>query len=146
MSIASLSTSTYPLSNIRNRGENGRIDGRTAAAKAMGYSAASHKLGPKANQGAINEKLRALDRTSKPCRKWQKTGFKIRSFTGKVWEVPTWRTPNAKAFGISMDGRYGTSHDLSKGHSSSNIGSDKSPACENPDLVSSPAPAAQTPA
>lgn len=135
-----------PWSNLNYRGENGRIDGRTAAAKAMGYTAASHKLGPKANQGVINEKLRALDRTGKPCRKWQKTGFKIKSFTGKIWEVPTWRTTNAKAFGSTTENRPGTSHDLSKGNSSSNIGSDKSPACEKPEPVSSPAPAAQTPA
>src|SRR5579875_2574532 len=53
-------------------GENGRLDGRTAAAKAAGFIAGAHKLGPKANQGAINEKLRALDRTNKPCRKCQR--------------------------------------------------------------------------
>ncbi|KAL9637295.1 MAG: hypothetical protein Q9164_002282 [Protoblastenia rupestris] len=119
-------------------GENGRIDGRTAAAKAMGYNPAVHKLGPKANQGVINEKLRALDRTGKPCRRWQKTGFKLKSFTGKVWEVPTWRTPQVRSFGETADSRDGSSNDLSKENSSSNVGSDKSPAVENPDVVSSP--------
>lgn len=50
------------------------------------------KLGPKANMGIINQNLRALDRTGKfKCRKWQKKGFKIRSFTGVVWEVPSYK-------------------------------------------------------
>lgn len=53
----------------------------------------AHKLGPKANQGAINAGLRALDRTGKPCRKWERKGFSVKSFTGVVWEVPTWRAP-----------------------------------------------------
>lgn len=52
------------------------------------------KLGPKANQGAINAGLRALDRTGKfKCRKWEKKGFKLRSFTGVVWDVPSWKPP-----------------------------------------------------
>ncbi|KAF2017515.1 hypothetical protein BU24DRAFT_151956 [Aaosphaeria arxii CBS 175.79] len=51
------------------------------------------KLGPKANQGAINAGLRALDRTGKPTRKWEKKGFQLRSFTGVSWDVPTWRAP-----------------------------------------------------
>ncbi|RAL64062.1 hypothetical protein DID88_003250 [Monilinia fructigena] len=37
-----------------------------------------HKLGPKANQGAINAGLRALDRSGKPCRKWEKRSFIIK--------------------------------------------------------------------
>ncbi|KAF2006489.1 DUF1711-domain-containing protein [Amniculicola lignicola CBS 123094] len=56
-----------------------------------------HKLGPKANQGAINAGLRALDRTGKPCRKWEKRGLKLRSFTGVQWDVPTWRAPKRSA-------------------------------------------------
>lgn len=51
------------------------------------------KLGPKANQGAINAGLRALDRSGKPCRKWERRGFQIKSFTGVQWMVPTWRAP-----------------------------------------------------
>ncbi|KAK2796831.1 hypothetical protein FQN50_009392 [Emmonsiellopsis sp. PD_5] len=54
---------------------------------------ASHKLGPKANQGAINAGLRALDRTGKPCRKWERKSFKLKSFTGVIWQVPTWSAP-----------------------------------------------------
>lgn len=53
------------------------------------------KLGPKANQGAINAGLRALDRTGKfKCRKWEKKGFKLRSFTGVVWDVSSWKAPS----------------------------------------------------
>ncbi|PSN71765.1 hypothetical protein BS50DRAFT_629898 [Corynespora cassiicola Philippines] len=55
------------------------------------------KLGPKANQGAINAGLRALDRTGKKCRKWEKKGFQLRSFTGVSWAVPTWRAPKRSA-------------------------------------------------
>lgn len=55
------------------------------------------KLGPKANMGAINAGLRALDRTGKPCRKWEKKGFQLRSFTGVAWDVPTWRAPKKAA-------------------------------------------------
>ncbi|KAF9882116.1 hypothetical protein CkaCkLH20_00152 [Colletotrichum karsti] len=55
--------------------------------------AAGHKLGPKANMGAINAGLRALDRSGKPCRRWAKGGFTLKSFTGIVWEVPRWTAP-----------------------------------------------------
>ncbi|OAQ82726.1 hypothetical protein VFPFJ_08529 [Purpureocillium lilacinum] len=56
----------------------------------------AHKLGPKANQGAINAGLRALDRSGKPCRKWARGGFKLKSFTGVVWDVPRWTAPPKK--------------------------------------------------
>ncbi|KIY02366.1 uncharacterized protein Z520_02504 [Fonsecaea multimorphosa CBS 102226] len=52
---------------------------------------AGHKLGPKANQGAINAGLRALDRSGAPCRKWSKKPFTLKSFTGVVWELASWR-------------------------------------------------------
>ncbi|KAK3945834.1 INO80 complex, subunit Ies4 [Diplogelasinospora grovesii] len=58
-----------------------------------GGGAAAYKLGPKANQGAINAGLRALDRSGKPCRKWSKGGFTLKSFTGVVWEIPRWTAP-----------------------------------------------------
>ncbi|KAJ6015810.1 hypothetical protein N7540_010401 [Penicillium herquei] len=54
--------------------------------------AAGHRLGPKANTGAINAGLRALDRTGAPCRKWDRQPFKLRSFTGVAWELPAWHT------------------------------------------------------
>lgn len=52
-----------------------------------------HKLGPKANLGAINAGLRALDRSGKPCRRWTKGGFTLKTFTGVVWGVPRWTAP-----------------------------------------------------
>ncbi|KAI8953550.1 INO80 complex, subunit Ies4 [Xylaria longipes] len=55
---------------------------------------AYHKLGPKANQGAINAGLRALDRSGAPCRKWTKGGFRLKSFTGVLWEIPRWTAPS----------------------------------------------------
>ncbi|GBF60590.1 INO80 complex subunit [Trichophyton mentagrophytes] len=52
-----------------------------------------HRLGPKANQGAINACLRALDRSGKPCRKWERKSFQLKSFTGVIWQVPSWGAP-----------------------------------------------------
>ncbi|KAF3390702.1 INO80 complex subunit 4 [Talaromyces pinophilus] len=52
-----------------------------------------HKLGPKANQGAINAGLRALDRSGTPCRKWERKPFQLKSFTGVVWGLSSWHTP-----------------------------------------------------
>jgi hypothetical protein len=48
------------------------------------------RLGPKANQGAINAGLRALDRSGKPCRKWERKTFTLKSFTGAGWTTPSW--------------------------------------------------------
>ena len=134
----SCQTLNLDFANLLRSGENGRLDGRTAAAKAAGFIASQHKLGPKANQGAINEKLRALDRTLKPCRKWHRTGFKIKSFTGLVWEAPSWNSQQTRFFG-SDGGSQGTSNDMSKDENSSNIGSDNSPAGAPLDAASSPA-------
>ena len=129
----------------------GRPDGRTAAARlAKGTSGpgagTGHKLGPKANQGAINAGLRALDRTGKRCRKWEKTGFHVKSFTGRIWEIPSWKAPTPKAFGSEADSGQGTPNSQSKGNTSSNIGSDKSPAVNPSNIASSPAPGVATPA
>jgi hypothetical protein len=61
------------------------------------------KLGPKANTGAINDKLRALDRTGKPCKRWQKSGFTLKSFTGVTWAVPAWSAPRGGTESASED-------------------------------------------
>ncbi|EFX03669.1 duf1711 domain containing protein [Grosmannia clavigera kw1407] len=58
-----------------------------------GGAGGTHKLGPKASMGAINAGLRALDRSGKPCRKWSKGGFQLKTFTGVVWEIPRWTAP-----------------------------------------------------
>lgn len=58
-----------------------------------GATPASHKLGPKSNQGAINAQLRALDRSGKPCKRWTKASITLKSFTGVQWSLPKWATP-----------------------------------------------------
>jgi hypothetical protein len=60
--------------------------------------AAINKAGPKANLGAINERLRALDRSGAKCRRWEKKGFQVRSFTGVIWQVPTYQPGRGSAF------------------------------------------------
>lgn len=73
-----------------------RLEDGTIDHSAANRGVAGHKLGPKANQGAINAGLRALDRSGKPCRKWAKGGFTLKSFTGVVWEIPRWTAPPKK--------------------------------------------------
>ncbi|KAI4171971.1 MAG: hypothetical protein LQ343_003880 [Gyalolechia ehrenbergii] len=123
-------------------------NGGSAVRGGTGNAAPAHKLGPKANQGAINAGLRALDRTGKPCRKWQKNGFRIRTFTGVSWELPSWRTGSKPLdAGDSPDkASLPTSNSHSKdNNSSSHVGSENSFATPNArikdDLISSPAPA-----
>ncbi|KAF2753114.1 hypothetical protein EJ05DRAFT_542134 [Pseudovirgaria hyperparasitica] len=61
------------------------------------------KLGPKANLGAINAGLRALDRTGKPTRRWTKQPFELKSFTGVKYTVNVWRAPR-KSIVADIDG------------------------------------------
>ncbi|CAD6499469.1 BgTH12-03585 [Blumeria graminis f. sp. triticale] len=68
--------------------EDGTIDHSNATTRAPNGTLI--KLGPKANQGAINAGLRALDRSGKPCRRWGKGNLKLKSFTGVCWEIPRW--------------------------------------------------------
>ncbi|CAK7265465.1 hypothetical protein SEPCBS57363_001597 [Sporothrix epigloea] len=77
-------------------------------------AAAAHKLGPKASMGAINAGLRALDRTGKPCRKWVKGGFQLKSFTGVCWSIPRWRAP-PKLVVSSFDSANGTGEESASG-------------------------------
>ena len=106
---------------------------------------AGHKLGPKANQGAINAGLRALDRSGKPCRKWSKKGFTVKSFTGIAWSLPSWGAPSRQKDDSADHGENETPTSNSENqpaHSSSNVGSDTSRpnnTMEANNLVSSPA-------
>lgn len=106
-----------------------------------------HKLGPKANQGAINAGLRALDRSGKPCRKWSKKPFQLKSFTGIVWDVPSWRgTENLKVNGDQSN----DIRDISQ-QSSSDIKPNESDAAmdstagDQPDTMLMSTPAASSP-
>ncbi|CZR53248.1 related to MUC1 Extracellular alpha-1,4-glucan glucosidase [Phialocephala subalpina] len=121
--------------------EDGTIDHSSTAPRAS--TGAAHKLGPKANQGAINAGLRALDRTGKPCRRWQKGSFKLKSFTGVTWEIPRWTAPPKVTIqGNSEGSASGDSSKENKDNSQmesekSNSGADVEMASN---LVSSPAP------
>ncbi|KAI9925701.1 hypothetical protein ASPWEDRAFT_112810 [Aspergillus wentii DTO 134E9] len=68
-------------------------DGNLDAAKPL---PPGHKLGPKANTGAINAGLRALDRSGAPCRKWQRKPLQLKSFTGIQWQLSTWSLPKSQ--------------------------------------------------
>jgi hypothetical protein len=46
---------------------------------------------PKGN-GTFKTEFRGLDRSGKPCRKWRKGKFKLKSITGVVWEIPGWQS------------------------------------------------------
>lgn len=116
----------------------------------------THKLGPKANQGAINAGLRALDRSGTPCRRWQRKPIQIKSFTGVVWELRSWRAPRPTLPNEdSHESRDVSQPSGSKANDSSTaMESEKSNAGENgagplKDLTpaaSSPVPAALLPA
>jgi len=124
--------------------EDGSIDHSQTAPRAPNGTA--HKLGPKANQGAINAGLRALDRSGKPCRKWQKGSFKVKSFTGVVWELPRWKAPPKPKLETSTEGSS-TGDSSKENKENSQRASEKSEKsgvdvemASNGDLASSPAP------
>lgn len=50
----------------------------------------SSRLGPKSSAGAINENLRNLDRSGKPCRRWHKKHIFIKSLHGYKWRTLSW--------------------------------------------------------
>lgn len=66
---------------------------------------AAQRLGPKANTGAINAGLRALDRTGSACRKWERKPLQLRSFTGIMWQLPSWRTPGMSDSKLGSDSK-----------------------------------------
>ncbi|EMC99169.1 hypothetical protein BAUCODRAFT_31490 [Baudoinia panamericana UAMH 10762] len=87
---------------------------------------APSRLGPKANTGNINANLRALDRSGKPCRRWERKPLHIKSFTGVMWGMPSWKAPqrdNGFAGDVKSDSTG--SSDLKRNDSSA-VGSDRS--------------------
>ena len=115
----------------RTSRDNGAAEGQPTNKATSGTAPVpTHKLGPKANQGAINAGLRALDRTGKPCRKWAKKGFSVTTFTGVKWEIQSWRAPTTKKLDAEGDAEKASipiSNSPSKeNNSSSNLGSEKS--------------------
>ncbi|CAK1357484.1 INO80 complex subunit 4 [Cercospora beticola] len=107
----------------------------------------AHKLGPKANTGAINAGLRALDRTGKPCRRWGKKSLQLKSFTGTTWNLSSWKAPpKDQGFPGDVKSDSASSSDM-KLNQSSAVQSDRSHSHVGEDTVmtgmqSSPAPIA----
>ncbi|KAF1347892.1 INO80 complex, subunit Ies4 [Delphinella strobiligena] len=111
----------------------------------------AHKLGPKANTGAINAGLRALDRSGKPCRKWERRGFTMKSITGIAWSVGSWAAPpKDNTFSGDIKSESSGSSETKNNMESSAVPSERSNS--NVDgygagqLESSPAPVISTPA
>ncbi|KAL8769134.1 MAG: hypothetical protein Q9209_004768 [Squamulea sp. 1 TL-2023] len=128
-----------PKKKIKVNDVNG--DNGGSVTKVASTSIPAHKLGPKANQGAINAGLRALDRTGKPCRKWEKNGFRLKTFTGVTWELPTWRAPPKSLASGDSPGKASlpASNSQSKeNNSSSQVGSDNSAATPIPRIKTQP--------
>ncbi|KAJ5175553.1 uncharacterized protein N7482_001430 [Penicillium canariense] len=80
---------TEPVARVRGR-PGPKKKPRLEEIGELGKVPVAHRLGPKANTGAINAGLRALDRTGAPCRKWERQPLKLRSFTGVMWQLPAW--------------------------------------------------------
>ncbi|KAK5109340.1 hypothetical protein LTR62_007109 [Meristemomyces frigidus] len=89
-------------------------------------TAAAQRLGPKANTGTINANLRALDRTGKHCRRWERKPLQLKSFTGVSWGMSKWSAP-PKEVGFPEDVKSDTngSSDI-KPNDSSAVGSERS--------------------
>lgn len=108
---------------------------------------AGHRLGPKANTGAINAGLRALDRTGAPCRKWERKPFQLKSFTGILWQLPSWRAPKPPKVdeensgdGETKEAALDTAENDSKtNNGASGVPSEKSNSGDG-DLTPAPAP------
>jgi hypothetical protein len=76
------------------------------------------KLNPKASAGAINANLRALDRTGKPCRRWSRTPFSVKSFTGAVWIAGSWGSPKRPESAVDTDENFNGMNGESKSNGS----------------------------
>ncbi|KAF2169312.1 hypothetical protein M409DRAFT_20538 [Zasmidium cellare ATCC 36951] len=124
----------------------GTID-RSGEKNGVASAIPAHKLGPKANTGAINAGLRALDRTGKPCRKWNKKPLQLKSFTGAVWGMASWGAPPKDA-GFAGDVKSDStgSSEVKPVHESSAVPSERSHSHVDGDttmmngIESSPAP------
>jgi hypothetical protein len=137
----------FPISPVADR----RIDRTTDGAKKGSLNGvapiASHKLGPKANTGAINAGLRALDRSGKPCRRWERKGIQLKSISGVAWTVGSWAAPlkDRSCFGGDVKSESSSASDVKANNvEGSAILSDRSNSGEGPQqdtiLESSPAP------
>src|SRR5947207_7773990 len=63
------------------------------------------KPGPKANPGGINAGLRALDRSGKPTRRWQKVQYPVKTCSGYTFYTTTWVAPGTiKVYAVEVNG------------------------------------------
>jgi hypothetical protein len=104
------------LTSLRSDGVNGTV-----------IPVSAPKINPKANTGAINANLRALDRSGNPCRRWNLSGFRVKSFTGVVWGAETWAAPkladtNGSSDFKSMDSSQTSDHDAAGDRIRSKLG------------------------
>lgn len=123
-------------------------DGADAAKSAAPVNVAgvnpAPKLGPKANTGAINAGLRALDRSGKPCRRWEKKGLQLKSFTGTFWGISSWSGSHRP--GLNADGEVQSDSSSEIKPDASMLASEKSASGDALDVTmtngieSSPAP------
>ncbi|KAL2316205.1 Ino80 complex subunit Ies4 [Schizosaccharomyces pombe] len=60
------------------------------SSKPSSGAATPTRSAPKSSAGLINSGLRALDRSGKPCRRWEKKPISIRSISTIVWKLPLW--------------------------------------------------------
>ncbi|KAK5018872.1 INO80 complex, subunit Ies4 [Cryomyces antarcticus] len=134
--------------------DDGTIDNSTPTANKVPFTGvapiSTHKLGPKANQGAINAGLRALDRSMdfRP-RKWVRTGFQVKSFTGVAWSVGSWRAPKSTKPEFSGDVKSDTtdsSETKLNNNASSAVASDKSNGGGDVEMPNAPVILASSPA
>ncbi|KIV82530.1 hypothetical protein PV11_04632 [Exophiala sideris] len=129
--------------------EDGAADSTTKMS-VPAFGPGGQKLGPKANQGAINAGLRALDRSGKPCRKWIKKPFSVKSFTGVAWDLPSWKGNerpvllNGEDSSETKDISQQSSSDIKPNESDaamdSNAGDQPDPMIMSTPAASSPAP------
>lgn len=114
----------------------------------------SGKPNPKGKDGAINANLRALDRSGKPCRRWEKKGLQLKSYTNFTWGLHSWHTPRPSNTGfpgdvssdstvssVSKQKQGSSAMDSEKSTSGTEV--DSNPQHLNP--ASSPAPATEIP-
>ncbi|KAL6235732.1 hypothetical protein BDW75DRAFT_133068 [Aspergillus navahoensis] len=111
----------------------------------------THRLGPKANTGAINAGLRALDRSGTPCRRWERKSLQLKSFTGVVWQLPSWRAPRTQMQEPNGDTKEGVletgDSDSRANQSASGVPSEKSNSGDgdstpaHPNMVEASSPA-----
>ncbi len=130
--------------------DNGVVDGNPTGKATSGLASNStHKLGPKANQGAINAGLRALDRSGTPCRKWAKRGLCVKTFTGVTWQINSWRAPKKQKPALEGDAgqpNLPMSNSQSKENNSDSNPCSRSSPHGSTVMASSPIPAISIPA